>query len=84
MSGRQIIRDEMHKSFSPKFSFPMSAPGTENEDEASPNAPLTAEPAGGRVWQACLACRRKKVRREDEHSFVNDQALKCMIDQMRW
>lgn len=44
----------------------MSAPGV--EDGAGPNAPPTAEPAGGRVWQACVACRRKKVRRKDEHS----------------
>lgn len=44
----------------------MSAPGV--EDGPGPNAPLTAEPAGGRVWQACVACRRKKVRRKDEHS----------------
>lgn len=46
----------------------MSAPGV--EDGAGPNAPLTAEPAGGRVWQACVACRRKKVRRKDEHSKI--------------
>lgn len=64
MSDRQILRDEVHKSLSPKLSTSMSAPGA--EDGAGPSAPLTAEPAGGRVWQACLACRRKKVRREDE------------------
>lgn len=46
----------------------MSAPGAEDEGGAGPNAPLTSEPAGGRVWQACLACRRKKVRGEHEHA----------------
>ncbi|KAI7781625.1 transcriptional regulatory protein [Diaporthe eres] len=60
----QILRDEIHAGFSPKFNISVSAPGA--EDGAGPNAPLTAEPAGGRVWQACLACRRKKVRRKDE------------------
>lgn len=64
MLDRQILRDEVHKSFSTKLSVSMSAPGA--EDGAGPNAPLTAEPAGGRVWQACLACRRKKVRRKDD------------------
>lgn len=44
----------------------MSAPGV--EDGAGANAPLNAEPAGGRVWQACVACRRKKVRHSDEPS----------------
>ncbi|KAF5505975.1 putative transcriptional regulatory protein [Colletotrichum siamense] len=32
------------------------------EDGAGPDAPLAAEPAGSRVWQACLACRRKKIK----------------------
>lgn len=68
MPDGQILRDEVHKSFSPKHSNSMSAPGA--EDGGGPNAPLTAEPAGGRVWQACLACRRKKVRRKNEHSEI--------------
>ncbi|KAH9233218.1 hypothetical protein K456DRAFT_1911426 [Colletotrichum gloeosporioides 23] len=38
----------------------MSALGA--EDGAGPDAPLAAEPAGSRVWQACLACRRKKIK----------------------
>lgn len=59
MSDGQILRDEMHKISPPKLSSSMSAPGAENG--AGPNDPLTADPAGGRVWQACLACRRKKV-----------------------
>lgn len=68
MSDTCNIHAEISKRVSTKPSISMSAPGAEDEGGAGPNAPLISEPAGGRVWQACLACRRKKVRREHEHA----------------
>ncbi|KAG6353724.1 hypothetical protein INS49_005433 [Diaporthe citri] len=56
----------------------MSAPGA--EDGADPNAPLTAEPAGGRVWQACLACRRKKIKCDGKQPYLKNHTFRPVTD----
>ncbi|KAF5503626.1 putative transcriptional regulatory protein [Colletotrichum fructicola] len=56
LDGRGGLNDHLVQGVSPV----MSALGA--EDGAGPDAPLAAEPAGSRVWQACLACRRKKIK----------------------
>ncbi|KAL3291599.1 fungal specific transcription factor domain-containing protein [Colletotrichum asianum] len=63
LDGRGGLNDQLvqgQQRLAPKASPVMSA--LDAEDGAGPNAPLAAEPAGSRVWQACLACRRKKIK----------------------